>query len=68
MGEKKLRTRDEIPAQYKWNLADMFASDELWEKEAQLVLELSKELEAYKGRLAENAATLLGNFKKNEMS
>ena len=66
MGEKKLRTRDEIPAQYKWNLTDMFASDELWEEEAQLVLDLAKELEQYKGRLAESATTLLDYFKKND--
>ena len=64
MGEKRLRTRDEIPAQYKWNLQDMFASDELWEEEAQLVFDLAKELEQYKGRLSESAATMLAFFKK----
>ena len=30
MGKNKLRKRDEIPAQYKWNMQDMFATDELW--------------------------------------
>ena len=64
MEKKGLRTRDEIPAQYKWSLQDMFASDELWEEEAQLVLDLAKELEQFKGRLAESAATLLAFFQK----
>ena len=64
MGENKVRTRDEIPAQYKWNLQDMFANDELWEEEAQLVLELAKEMEGYKGRLSESATTLLSYFQK----
>ena len=65
MGAKRLRTRDEIPAQYKWNMQDMFASDELWEEEAQLVLDLAKEAEnCYKGRLSESAKTLLEFFKK----
>ena len=65
MGTNKLRTRAEIPAQYKWNMQDLFASDELWEEEAQLVLDLAKEAEScYKGRLSESASTLLDFFKK----
>ncbi len=64
MSKDKLRKRDEIPAKYKWNMQDMFATDELWEIEAKQVLELAKELEAYKGRLGESAATLLAFFQK----
>lgn len=66
MGTKKLRKRDEIPAQYKWNMQDMFASDELWEEEAQLLLDLAKEIEGYKGRLSESAAALLEFMKKSD--
>ena len=47
MAENKLRKRNEIPAQYKWNMQDMFASDELWEQEAEQVLALAKEMEGY---------------------
>ena len=64
MSKDKLRKRDEIPAQYKWNMQDMFESDELWEEEAQQVLDLAKELEGYKGRLSESASTILEFFKK----
>ena len=64
MGKDKLRKRDEIPAQYKWNMQDMFATDELWEEEAQQVLDLAKDIEQYKGRLSESAATLLAFAKK----
>ena len=39
---KELRARNDIPDQYKWNMQDMFASDELWEDEAQLLLDLAK--------------------------
>ena len=66
MAAKKLRKRDEIPAQYKWNMQDMFASDELWEEEAQLLLDMAKEMAGYKGRLFESAATLLEFFKKTD--
>ena len=63
---KELRSRSEIPAEYKWNLQDMFASDELWEEEAQQVLALAKEMEAFRGKLAENASILLEAMKKND--
>ena len=64
MGKDKLRSRDEIPAKYKWNMQDMFATDELWESEAQMVLDMAKEMELYKGRLSESAAVLLEYLKK----
>lgn len=64
MGKDKLRSRDEIPAKYKWNMQDMFATDELWESEAQLVFDLANEIEKYKGKISKNAATLLEFLKK----
>ena len=64
MGKEKLRRRSEIAEQYKWNMKDMYASDELWEKEVQLVFDMTKEVETYKGRLAENASNLLSCLKK----
>lgn len=66
MGVDKLRSRKEIPEKYKWNMKDMFATDELWESEAQLVLDLAKELEGYKGRLSESAEVLLEFLKKKD--
>ena len=64
MGKNKLRKRDEIPAQYKWNMQDMFATDELWEEEADKVVELAKGLEKYNGHLSDSAETLLEFAKK----
>ncbi len=66
MGKGTLRSRSEIPAQYKWNMQDMFASDELWEEEASQLLELAKEIEGYQGKLGESAATLLAFLKKTD--
>ncbi len=66
MGNDSLRSRSEIPAEYKWNMQDMFASDELWEEEAASLLDMAKEMEAYKGRLGESAATLLEFLKKSD--
>lgn len=66
MGKEKLLSRDEIPAQYKWNMQDMFASDELWEEEADKVLEIAKEVEEYRGKLATGADVLLAALQKTD--
>ena len=63
---KELRNRKDIPDKYKWNMQDMFATDELWEEEAKQLLEMAKNLEKYQGRLGESAATLLEFFKKSD--
>lgn len=54
-----LPTRQEIPAEYKWQLGDIYPHDELWEKDFQTVKELGTEIEGYKGQLGRSAATLL---------
>lgn len=66
MARTKLRKRNEIPDCYKWNMQDMFATDELWEEEAELSLTLAKELSAYKGTLAQSAKQLLEYFVKSD--
>ena len=63
---KELKARKDIPDQYKWNMKDMFASDELWEEEAKQLQELAKEIAKYQGRLSESAATLLEFLKKSD--
>ena len=66
MGKDTLRKRNEIPEQYKWNMKDMFATDEIWEEEASLVLKLAEEMKAYRGKLTSSADTLLEVMKKND--
>lgn len=64
MEKDKLLTRGEIAERYKWNMKDMYATDELWEEEVKKVFELAKELEQYKGCLSESASKLLTFFQK----
>ena len=64
MAREKLRKRKDIPDCYKWNMQDMFATDELWEEEAELSLKLADELAKYKGMLSASAKTLLEYFVK----
>ena len=63
---KELKARKDIPDKYKWNMQDLFATDELWEEEAKLVQQLAKEIAQYQGKLSESAATLLSFLKKTD--
>jgi oligoendopeptidase F len=52
------RDRSKIPDTYKWQLGDIYASDEEWRSSKQaLVAELSH-IEAYRGRVTESPQTL----------
>ncbi|MBM7601670.1 oligoendopeptidase F [Virgibacillus halotolerans] len=50
--------RSEVPAEQTWNLTDLFASDNAWEKELEKVKEDVQQVVQYKGKLGTDAATL----------
>ena len=54
-----LPARDDIPAQHKWRLEDIYPGDELWEKDFRQVEDLLGKAASFRGRLGESAATLL---------
>lgn len=56
--EKKLRTREEVPEKFKWNVAKMYATDELWEKEFEKAKQLVPKLLEYKGCLSDSKKLL----------
>ncbi|MDR3271388.1 MAG: oligoendopeptidase F family protein, partial [Peptococcaceae bacterium] len=58
MASVKLRERSELAEEYKWNLADIYASDQAWEDEFTLTEGLSQNAATYRDRLGESAATL----------
>ena len=66
MNNNKVLKRDEISDEYKWNLEDMFASDELWEEEYEQTKELCNKIASYQGKLKEGAATLLAYFQDTD--
>lgn len=57
--EKKIPVRSEADPKYTWALEDVYASDALWNKDLEKARTFPQQLAAYKGRLAESAATLL---------
>lgn len=67
MSEKNsLPKRNEIEKQFTWAIEDLYASDELWEKEYNELKELLPEAAKYRGKLSESAQTLLDFFKLYE--
>ena len=52
------RSRAEIPDQYRWQLEDIFQSDADWEAAWSAIPPLLEGLQACRGHLADNAATL----------
>ncbi|MGW5890792.1 oligoendopeptidase F [Priestia megaterium] len=55
---KKLPSRSEIKVEDTWKLEDIFASDDVWEKEFEEVKALIPKMEKFKGKLGESAQTL----------
>jgi oligoendopeptidase F len=53
-----VREREDIDDSYKWNLDELFQSDEEWEEEFEKVREKMQEVEEYEGRATESPETL----------
>lgn len=58
--------REDIAAEYKWDLSSMYSSDAAWEEDAERLDGLIDEVLAYKGRLAEGGDVLLQALKAQE--
>lgn len=54
-----LKTRDQIPEEYKWQPSHIYASQEDWEKDFAWIAEKTGELAAYSGKMAEGKETVL---------
>ena len=58
--------RDEIAEVYKWNLNDIYSSDEEWEKDFKFVEENIIGYTQFEGRITDSSATLLACLKFDE--
>ena len=54
------RDRSKISDQYKWNLADIYPSDEAWKEAKQKLIDAIPSIEKYQGTLGASADQLLG--------
>ena len=65
----KPTNRNQIPAEFTWNLADLFASDDIWENKLSEVKNDLNKIIAFAGHLSDNAKTLLDFLKlQDELS
>src|SRR5919108_2482325 len=55
---ENIRTRDQIPAKYKWNAASVYPSDEAWEAEADSLLVKLEEIKQMEGSVGKSAQAL----------
>ena len=56
---KAVPQRSDIDAKYKWRLEDIYATDQLWEKDFSKVEQLLPKMMEFKGHLAESGGELL---------
>ena len=59
------KTREEIPEKYKWNLTDMFLTDEAWRNALTDITGRLSEVEKFKGTLTKSATNLLNALEYN---
>lgn len=57
--EAQLKDRSAIDDKYKWNLTDIYASDEEWHQAVENMAAKLDEVEQFKGKLTDSAANLL---------
>lgn len=63
---KKICSREEIPAEDKWAIEDLYATDEAWEQELSTIAEDQCYLAAFAGKLAESGETLYTYLERME--
>lgn len=66
MGDKALKTRDQIDSKYKWNIEAMFPDEAQIEADIEDVLAQTKEYEQLAGHLTESSASLLKALKSRD--
>jgi len=55
----QMKVREELPEKYKWNLTDLYATDEAWKVEKDRIQTEMQKAAQFKGKLTQSATTLL---------
>ncbi len=66
MENKKLNTREEVDARYKWAIEDLYKNDDDWKSDYELMKSRIPELAKFRGRLGESAEVLLSMQKVSD--
>ena len=62
----RIRTREEIPAEDKWAIEDLYPTDEAWEQELATIYEDQNYLASFAGKLAESGEALYAYLERTE--
>ena len=54
------RDRTKIPDNYKWNLTDIYTSEDMWREAKQELLSEFPAIEAYRGKVTQSPQSLFG--------
>lgn len=63
---KAVPKREECDPKYQWHIEDLYASDDLWQKDYELLEKSIPELASYEGRLGESVHTFLEYMNKKQ--
>ena len=63
---KQMMKRSEVPAEFTWDLTDIFPSDAAWRAEYDALGPYTERIAAYQGRLGESAETLLAYLRLDD--
>ncbi len=66
MSDKKLKQRNEIPNEYKWNIEAMYPDENDWELDVKSSIEEAGKFAKFQGKLTESAQTLLEALKERD--
>ena len=66
MTDRKLNTRKEADARFKWAIEDLYKDDEDWKRDYELLKSRIPELTKFRGRLGESAEVLLSMQKLSD--
>lgn len=63
----QIKVREELDDKYKWDLTDLYPSDEAWRAEKARIEQAMQQIATYKGRLTESPSTLLEALEQSTM-
>src|SRR5690606_2581036 len=61
----QMKVRNELPEKYKWNLTDLYATDDIWKAEKERIQQEMQQVVQYKGTLTQSATALLAALELN---
>ena len=63
MGEKNIKSRNDIDPKYKWKIELMYPDRKSWEEDVDAAMKMTESFLSYQGRLGESSGTLLAALK-----